>query len=83
MKFANVAELHNKTAELLRMVEKEEGVIITRRGKPIALLHGLCEEELEDYPLAYHPELRAEIEEAYQQSLEVKGKEIGEFLELL
>lgn len=40
MKTAQVRELRNKTAELLRQAATE-GVIITSRGKPIAYLIGI------------------------------------------
>lgn len=43
MKFVGVSELRNKTAEVLSAVQKGDGVILTKRGKPfavIARLHG-------------------------------------------
>ena len=68
-KFVGVRELHNRTSEIVRLVEggKHE-VIITVRGKPKALLKRLTEEELEDYILTHHPEFQRLLEEAYQEA---------------
>ena len=66
MKFANVRELKNKTSELLRLTRKGKNVLITSRGRPVAVLHGIREDEIEDYVLTHHPDLRKGIEKAYQ-----------------
>lgn len=66
MKFANVRELKNRTSKLLRLTQKGNNILITSRGKPVAILHGIREEEIEDYVLTHHPDLRKAIEKAYQ-----------------
>lgn len=63
MKFATVRDLKNRTSELLRRAAGTD-VVITSHGRPVAILHGLKEEDLEDWVLAHDPELRASIEEA-------------------
>lgn len=47
MKFTNVRALKMKTAELLKSVEEGEEIIITRHGKPQAILIRIGEEEIE------------------------------------
>lgn len=47
MKFVGVRELRNKTGEVLTAVQKGEKVILTKRGKPFAVMARLLEEEIE------------------------------------
>jgi len=63
MKFATVRDLKNKTSEMIRRAAGTD-VVITSHGRPVAILHGLKEADLEDWVLANHPGLRASIEEA-------------------
>jgi len=49
MKFVGVRELKNKTTEVLTYVKKNEKVIVTKRGKPIATIAALKEEEIEQF----------------------------------
>jgi prevent-host-death family protein len=49
MRFASIAELKNQLSEyLVRARKKGESIIVTRHGKPYALLQPLEEEDLED-----------------------------------
>jgi len=64
MSFVNVRELHNRTSEILRRVMGGYPVFVTRRGKPIALIHGLTKEDLEDLVLLHHPQFQEGLEEA-------------------
>jgi len=63
MKFANVRELKNKTSEVLRKAEKED-IVITRQGKPWAVISKLHEDDLEDYILEHSPVFLKSLEEA-------------------
>jgi len=49
MKFVGVRELKNKTTEVLTYVKKDGKVIVTSRGKPIAAIAPLKEEEIEQF----------------------------------
>jgi len=49
MKFVGVRELKNKTTEVLTYVKKNGKVIVTSRGKPIATIAALNEEEIEQF----------------------------------
>jgi len=47
MKFVGVRELKNKTTEVLTYVQKNGKVVVTSRGKPVATIAPLKEEEIE------------------------------------
>jgi len=49
MKFVGVRELKNKTTEILTYVKQNGKVIVTSRGKPIATIAPLEEEEIEQF----------------------------------
>ena len=76
MKFANVRELKNRTSELLRYAQREGEVLITSRGKPVAILRGFSEDDLEDYVIAHHPDLKAKVSEAYRDYLAHGGVDL-------
>ena len=63
MKFTNVRELKSKTSEMLRTVERGNTVLVTRHGRPTAMLVPVTEDDIEDALLAYSPKLRRKIEE--------------------
>jgi len=67
MKFATVRTLKNQTSEILRLVQSGKDVLITSHGKPVAILQGMKEEDLEDYVLSHHPRLRKSIEDAERE----------------
>jgi len=49
MRFASVAELKNSlSAYLDRATKRKEPVVVTRHGKPCALIQPITEEDLED-----------------------------------
>ena len=64
MKFATVRNLKNQTSAMLRLAAEGTDVLITSHGKPVAVLSGLGEEDLEDYVLSRHQGLRQSIEAA-------------------
>ena len=57
MKVASLKEVKDKLSEFLKTAEKED-VIITKNGKPNAVLHHLGDDELEDYLLEHDPRFR-------------------------
>ncbi len=79
MKIASVAEVKAKLSGYLRMSE-EGPVIITRNGKPVAVLLSVTdEEEIERLILAYSPRFRKILELAEQQVREGRGIQHDEF----
>ncbi|MEW6324632.1 MAG: type II toxin-antitoxin system Phd/YefM family antitoxin [Nitrospirota bacterium] len=79
MKMATVAEVKNKLSEYLKRAEKED-VVITRSGKPTAVLHHLGEDELEDYLLEHDPKFKAKIERRWRHFLKHGGLTIEQIL---
>ena len=73
MKSATVAEVTSRFAAYLK--ESEGGpVVVTRNGKPIAVLLGVQDkEEMERLLLAYSPRLRAILDSSRQQIAEGLG----------
>ena len=65
MKVANTVDLKNQTNELLRQVMNGEALIITYRGKPVASLTALSENDLEDFVLEHSKAGRVLPLEAY------------------
>lgn len=63
MKFANIKELQRDTSGIITLVEKGEDVIITKRGKPAAVIYPLTEDEIEDYLFQHSPTIRKKIAE--------------------
>jgi prevent-host-death family protein len=48
MRFASVAEIRNDLSEFLaRAQKKKEPIVVTRHGKPYALIQAITEEDLE------------------------------------
>ncbi len=64
MKVANTVELKNRTNALLRQVVGGEPVIVTNRGKPVAALTRLSEDDLEDFVLEHSPKIRRLLAQA-------------------
>lgn len=67
MKFATVRELSSGTSQLLKKIEKNDAVIITKFGKPRYLLVEITEDEIEDFILAKHYGLEKDFENAREE----------------
>jgi prevent-host-death family protein len=79
VKVASVAELKSKLADYLKASE-EGPVIVTRNGKPVAVLLGVeDEDEVERLILGHSPKLRAILEESREQIRDGKGIPHDEF----
>ncbi|MEI8173630.1 MAG: hypothetical protein WCH07_09135 [Deltaproteobacteria bacterium] len=66
MRFAGIKELKHKTMDIL-MQSKEGDIIITAYGKPMAVLHHITEEDLEDYLIENDPAFQSRIAEAFAE----------------
>jgi prevent-host-death family protein len=60
----NVRDLHDRTAEILRQVEEDAPIFVTRYGKPIVVIQGLAKEDLEGFAMLTDPKLRRGLEQA-------------------
>lgn len=66
MKYASLRELKNQTSAVVRETAHGD-VIVTSRGKPVALIQGLGEGDLEDYFFYSAPAVRREIERRWRE----------------
>ena len=68
MKIASVADVKAKFSVYLKSSEEEGPVVITRNGRPVAVLLGVeDEEEIERLLMAYSPRLRAILDRSRVQ----------------
>jgi prevent-host-death family protein len=70
MKFANIKELQKDASGIINRVEKGEDVIITKKGKPTAVIYPLPEDAIEDYLIMHSPAIRKKIEEGLKDARE-------------
>lgn len=70
MKYANIKELQRDASDIINRVEKGEDVIITKRGKPAAVIYPLTEDVIEDYMIQHSPTIRKKIEEGLKDARE-------------
>jgi PHD/YefM family antitoxin component YafN of YafNO toxin-antitoxin module len=82
MKIASVKDVKNKLSRFLKTAEKED-VVITKNGRPTAVLHHLGEDELEDYLLEHDPKFRRKIEKRWKEYLSEGGRSVGDILRTL
>lgn len=80
MRFASVRELSSSTSHLLKEVEKNDAVVITKFGKPRYLLMGIHEDELEDFILARYLNLEKEFEKGRKELAEGKTRSLASLL---
>jgi len=79
MRIASVAEVKAKFSGFVR-ASKEGPVVVTKNGKPVAILLSMTdEEEIERLVLAYSPKFQQILNLAEQQIREGKGTEHEEF----
>ncbi len=79
MKIASVKEVKDKLSQFLKTAESED-VVITKNGRPNAVLHHLGEDELEDYLLEHDLKFRRKIEARWRQYLQKGGRSLDEVL---
>lgn len=73
MKIASVAEVKSQFSAFLKASEGGP-VVVTRNGKPVAVLVGIQdEEEIERLLMAYSPQLRAILDRSRRQISEGGG----------
>ena len=62
----SIKELHDETSAVIRRTQKQGPIIVTRHGKPVAIIQPLTEEDLEDFVIVHHPKFRAGLQEALE-----------------
>jgi hypothetical protein len=83
MKFRNIAELHNKTSEILKEIDDEGYIIITYYGKPTAMIKKISEEEIEDLVIENDPVIKESIIKSYEDYIKNGGTTIEEVMKKL
>jgi len=79
MTTASVGEVESKFSTFLKASEGSP-VVVTRRGKPVAVIVGVHdEEEIEMLLMAHSPQLRKIVEASRKQIREGKGLSENEF----
>jgi prevent-host-death family protein len=82
MKFANIRELQRDASSIVKLVEEGEDVIITKRGKPAAVIYPLTEDEIEDYMIQHSPTIRKKLEEGLKDVKEGRVIPIKDLLKI-
>ena len=82
MKIASVKEVKDRLSQFLKTAEKED-VVITKNGRPNAVIHHLGEDEIEDYLLEHDPKFRAKIDKRWKEYLRKGGHSVEEILRSL
>ena len=79
MKLASVKDIKNKLSDYLKKAERED-IIITKNGRPTAVLHHLGEDELEDYVVEHDPKFRKIIEKRWKDYRTRGGRPLDKVL---
>lgn len=66
MKFATIREMKTHLSEYVESARKGE-IVVTKNGKPVALLSSLSEEDFEDHLLEHNPLFVRTIESRWRQ----------------
>jgi PHD/YefM family antitoxin component YafN of YafNO toxin-antitoxin module len=82
MKIASVKEVKDRLSQFLKTAEKED-VVITKNGRPSAVIHHLGDDEIEDYLLEHDPKFRAKIDKRWKEYLRKGGHSVKEILRSL
>ena len=61
MKIVPLNEVKNRLSSYLEL-SKREDIVVTRNGRPVAILHAVSDEDLEDYLFESDPRFIARIE---------------------
>ena len=79
MKIASVKEVKDNLSRYLKNAEQED-VVITKNGRPTAILHHLGEDELEDYLLEHDSKFKQKIEKRWKDYLQNGGTTVEAML---
>lgn len=68
METATVGEIQKNFAEVLRKIKSGQGIIVTKRGRPVATITALGAKRDIDWP------------DFFNESIEIKGKPVSEII---
>ena len=80
--FATVREFRINSSAIFRRLKRGDKVVVTRNGKPIGILEGVADTDLEDFTLAHHPAYRKRHESARREHKKGKLRRLDEILDL-
>jgi len=64
MPAVRVTDLKNRATQIMRRVQNGHEFMVTKRGRPIAVILPIADDQLEDWILANHPEAIRRRQEA-------------------
>lgn len=79
MKFINIRELSKSPSKYIKSANEDDDVIITRNGKPYAVISKMDGDDLEDFILAKHFDLERQFKQAikdYQSGNTTSAQEL-------
>ena len=77
MKIVPLNDVKNRFSHYLEQAKRED-IIVTKNGRPEAVIHGITDEDLEDYLFETDPRFIARIEALREQYKREGGKPIEE-----
>ena len=78
MVMVSIKELHDETSAVIRRTRERGPVIVTRHGKPVAIIQPITEEELEDFVLVHYPGFHEGLKEALEDYAAGRIKPLSE-----
>ncbi|HDN19591.1 MAG TPA: type II toxin-antitoxin system prevent-host-death family antitoxin [Candidatus Acetothermia bacterium] len=78
MVMVSIKELHDDTSAVIRRLRERGPIIVTRHGKPVAVIQPITEEELEDFVLVHHPDFHEGLREALEDYAAGRIKPLSE-----
>ena len=80
LRFATVADFRVNPSKVFRELGRGKKVVVTRAGKPIGVLIGISDEDLEDFILEHHPAYKARYKQARREYARGQVKTLAEVL---
>jgi len=80
VRFATVADFRVNASKVFRILGRGDKVVVTKKGKPIAVLEGIADEDLEDFILAQHSTYRARYARSRREYRAGKVRRLEEIL---
>ena len=80
MRFVNIRELQKEASALVNLAEHGQDVIITKHGKPAAVIYPLSEDQIEEYMIEHSPTIRQKITEGLRDARAGRVTPIEELL---
>lgn len=77
MKIVPLNEVKNRFSAYLALAKRED-IVVTKNGRPAAVLHGVSDDDLEDYLFETDPRFLARIKLLRRQYREVGGTSLDQ-----